>query len=220
MTKRQLRKLEMFSRVRDFFNQYAADFPPASIGGNLFAALLAIVAQLEQLSAETISAKGEVGQMIDVKGDAKDKLQDLLEDIVDMARTMAYEIAGLEDKFRMPRNMGVVRLVATGRAFAADAAEYRVQFIAYGLPTTFIDDLTAATDTLEAAYQETDIDTQTRVGKIAALVPLFADGMTNVKRLDPIVRRHFRGNPQAFAAWTFATHLERDPRSTPQTPPS
>ncbi len=209
----------MFSRTRDFFNQYAADFPSASIGGILFAALLAIIAQLEQLETETISAKGEVGQMIDVKGDAKDMLQDLLEDIVDMARTMAYEIAGLEDKFRMPRNMGVARLIATGRAFAADAVEYKADFERYGLPKTFIADLTNATDALEAAYQETDTDTQTRVGVIAAQTPLFADGMTTVKRLDPIVRRYFRGNPQAFAAWTFATHLEREPRTTkPPTP--
>jgi hypothetical protein len=62
----------MFLKVRDFFTQHAADFPPDTIGATLFAALLSIIEQIEQAAAQKVSAIGEVGQSIDVKGDAKD----------------------------------------------------------------------------------------------------------------------------------------------------
>lgn len=203
----------MFFKVRDFFTQHAASFPADSVGGQLFAALLLIISQIEQLSAQTLSAIGEVGQSIDVKGDAKDLLRDLLQDIVQMARTMAFEINGLENKFRMPRNQGVPSLIAAGRAFAADALEYKADFIRYGLSADFITQLTAAADALEQAYSETGEDTQERIGKIASVVPLFEDGMIKVNRLNPIVKMKFRNDAAALAAWTFAKHVERAPQS-------
>lgn len=218
MTIRQERKSDMFLRVRDFFNQNSADFPAGSIGAVLFAALLAIIAQIETLNAETVSAKSDVDQSIDIKGDAKDLVKDLLEDISDMAYSMAYEIIGLEEKFRIPPGLGVPNLIALARAFAADAVEYEAQFIANGLPATFIADLTAATDALEQAYIETDTDTQERIGKIAALVPLFKDGIITVNRLDPIVKMKYRGDAAKLSAWIYASHIERAPK--PKSKPS
>ena len=52
MLKRQRRKFEMFLRVREFYNARNAEFPAESVGGGLFAALLLIIDQLEQLAAD------------------------------------------------------------------------------------------------------------------------------------------------------------------------
>ena len=41
----------MFLKVRDFYNARKADFPPDTTGGELFAALLTIIEQIEALSA-------------------------------------------------------------------------------------------------------------------------------------------------------------------------
>jgi hypothetical protein len=218
MTKRQRRKFEMFLKVRDFFNARAADFPADSIGGQLFAALLLIIQQLEQLGTDKISVTGDVAQFVDIKGDAKDLLYSLLQDISDMAATMAYEINGLEDKFRIPRNRSVQNLILTGRAFAADAGDYRADFTEYGLAPDFITQLTAATDALAAAYGETDESTQERVGTNAALVPLFKDGMVKVNRLQPIIRMKYRNNAANLSAWIYASHLEREPHPAPAPP--
>ena len=212
MTKRQRRKFEMFLRVRDFYNARVNEFPAATVGGQLFTALMAIISQIEQLSADAFSATGEVAQNIDVKGDAKDLVRDLLQDISDMTATMTYEINGLEDKFRMPRNKSVPSLIAAGRAFAADAAEYEADFIRYGLSSDFIEQLTTATDSLDVAHRETGDSTQNRIGKNAALVPLFKDGMIKVDRLEPIVRMKYRSNAATLSAWIYASHLEREPR--------
>ena len=218
MNIRQKRKFEMYLKVRDFYNAHKGDFPAGSIGGVFFAALLLLIEQIEQLNAEKFSAIGEVGQSVDEKGVAKDVVKDWLYDISDMARSMAFDITGLENKFRMPRNFGVPSLIAAARAFAADANEYKAQFIEYGLPETFIADLTAATDALEDAYNATDTDVQERVGTNAAFVPLFKDADEKVRRLDPVVRREYRTNAAAFGEWNYASHVERPPK--PKKPPT
>ena len=208
----QRRKFEMFLRVRDFFTARAAMFPADSMAGTLFAALLAIISQLEQLSAGKVSVLGDEGQARNVKGDARDFLDNLLQDIADIAASLAYEINGLEDKFRMPRSRSAQNLIAAGRAFATDAPQYSAQFINAGLDATFIEDLTGATNELEAAYNSTDTATQERVGTNAAFVPLFKDGIVIVNRLNPMIRMKFRGNAADFAAWAFASHVERPPK--------
>jgi len=221
MLARFRRQLAMFLKVRDYNALYGAGFPAASIGAVLFAALLALIEQIEQISAEKLSAEGELGQSIEVKGNAKDFLEDLLEDIANMAVTMSYEIAGIANKFKLEHNRSVQNLITAGRAFAANAVEYRADFIRYEFEENFIEELIAATDALEAAYAEAGEDTQERMGKNAALAPLFKQGMTTVKRLDPIVKKRFRGNAEALAAWTFAKHVERAPqRSIPDNPPN
>lgn len=213
MLKRQRRKFEMFLKVRDFFNARTAEFPADSVGGVLFAALLLIIEQIEQLAAEKISVVGDVAQAIDIKGDAKDLVETLLQNIADMATTMAYEINGFEEKFRMVRNRSALNLISAGRAFAADAADYQADFIKYGLEANFITELTAATDALEAAYGETDESTQERIGKNAAFVPLIKDGTEKVKRLDPIVKIKYRNDAAALSAWIYASHVEREPQA-------
>jgi hypothetical protein len=220
MTKRLRRKFEMFLRVRDFFNARKADFPAESVGGGLFAALLLIIQRLEQLSADKFSVIGDVAQAIDIKGDAKDLLNDLLQDNADMATTMAYEFNGFEHKFRMPRNKGVPSLIAAGRAFAADAAQYRADFVRYGLEPDFIGALTAATDALEAAYSDTDDSTQERVGTNAALAPLFKDGTEKIKRLDPIIKIKYRNDAANLSAWIYASHVAREPQPAQKPEPA
>jgi len=215
MMKRQRRKFEMFLKVRDFYNTRAADFPADSVGGELFATLSAVIEQLESLNTNKVSLTGDVAQFIDIKGDAKDLVRDLLEDIGDMAATMSYEINGLEDKFRVPQNKSVPSLIATGRAFARDAADYKTDFVKYGLAPDFIARLTAATDALEAAHSRTDDGTQERIGTIAALVPLFKSGMEKVGRLQPLVRMKYRNDAANLSAWVYASHLAREPHAQP-----
>jgi hypothetical protein len=219
MDKRQRRKFEMFLRLRDFYNARAADFPADSVGGQLFTALLSIVEQLVQLGTDKFSIVSDVAQAIDIKGDAKDLLYSLLQDMRDMAAAMAFEINGLESKFRIPRNRSVQNLILAGRAFAADAGEYKDAFISYGLAPDFIRQLTTATEALAAAASSSDEGTQERVGANAALVTLFKDAMLKVNRLDPIVRIKYRNDAANLAAWIYASHREREPR-TPAPPPA
>jgi hypothetical protein len=202
----------MFVNVRDFFNARVADFPPDSVGGDLFAALLLIIEQLGQLSAEVISISGEVAQKIAVKAAAKRQLDSILKDIAGMSITMAGEFPGIERQFQSPDNKSVLNLIASGRAFAVDAGAYKTDFIRYGLTFDFIARLTAATDALEAANHAANDGKQERIGKNAALVPVVKDGLLKVTRLKPIVSMKYRDDPANLSAWRYASHVEREPR--------
>jgi hypothetical protein len=215
MTVYETRRYEMFLKVRDFFATHTADFPAASIAAVIFAPLLPIIDQLAQIAGEQISTRGTYSQTIEVKSDARDILFVMLQDISDLATTLAYEINGLEEKFRLPRNRRDQNLIAAGRAFAADAAAFEDEFIGYGMAATFIADLTAATDAFEQSLTPANVAGQDKSGKTAAVAPLVNEGMVIVRRLTPVVRKKYRNSASRLAAWEFARHVER---TLPQTP--
>lgn len=217
MTANQRRRYEMFLKVRDFFAAHAADFPAGSIAAAIFAPLAGIIDQIAQIAGEQHSTRGTYSQAIEVKGDARDILLVMLRNISDLATALAYEINGLEEKFRMPRNRSDQNLIAAGRAFAADAAAFEDEFVGYGMPATFIADLTAATDAFEQSLIPANVAGQEKSGKTAAIAPLVTEGMNIVRRLTPVVEIKYRNDAANSAAWTFARHVERT-LPKPQTP--
>lgn len=218
MTAGQRRRYEMFLKVRDFFAAHAADFPAGSIAAVIFAPLLPIIDQIAQIAGEQISTRGSYSQAIDIKGDARDVLYVMLRNISDLATAIAFEVNGLEEKFRMPINRSDQNLIAAGRAFAADAAAFEDEFIGYGMPATFIADLTAATDAFEQSLTPANVAGQEKTGKTAAIAPLVTDGMNIVRRLTPVVEMKYRNDAANLAAWTFARHVERTLPKTPAPP--
>lgn len=217
----QRRRYEMFLKVRDFMQERSADFPAASIGAILLAALVVIINTIAALAGEQVSAKGDYGQQKDIKGDARDVLYVQLRQISGLAKSMAYVINGLENKFRMPRNLNDQNLIAAGRAFASDAPEYKATFVEYGMASNFITQLTAATDALEAAVAAAGAAEQSKIGSTASFAPQIKEGMIIVRRLDPIVKMKYGNDAAAMAAWTFAKHVERAPQAPkPPAPPT
>jgi hypothetical protein len=209
MTAGQRRRYEMFLKVRDFFVAHAADFPPASIAAVIFTPLIAIIDELAQIAGEQLSTRGAYSQAMEIKGDARDLLYVMLRDIADLATPLAYEINGLEEKFRVPRNKSDQNLIAAGRAFAADATAFEDELIGYGLRATFIADLIAATDAFEQSLTPANVAGQEKTGKTAAAAPLVNAGMIIVRRLTPVVRMKYRNDAGNLAAWEFARHVER-----------
>lgn len=209
MTTGQRRRYEMFLKVRDFFAAHAGDFPDGTPAMTIFTPLLAIIEQLAQIGGEQLSTRGTYAQAIQIKGEARDLLYNMLRDISDLAETLAYEISGLEEKFRMPRNKSDQNLIAAGRAFAADAPAFKTQFVALGMDSSFIGDLITATDAFEQSLAPANTAAQDKTGKTAAAAPLVNDGVIIVRRLTPIVRKKYRQNAANRAAWESARHVER-----------
>jgi hypothetical protein len=207
------RRYEMFLKVQEFILARIAFFTPTSFAGSIFASLQVIITTIAGLAGQQLSAKGNLGMASDVRGDARDILYAMLQDISGYARSLAYVVSGLENKFRLPYNRSDQNLIAAGRAFAADAAAYKARFIEMKLDDDFIEKLTAATEALEQAAAEADTAEQSKIGSTASFAPHISAGMIAVRRLDPIVKRVFRNDPAALAAWTFAKHVERAPQS-------
>ncbi|MBS1793888.1 MAG: hypothetical protein JSS81_08535 [Acidobacteria bacterium] len=211
MNKRNRRYFEMYLKVREFYNARRADFPSETAGGGLFAALLDTIAGLETLDAATLSITGDVAQKLDVTRAAKTRVVRMLASISDIAEAMSAEFDGIERRFRVPRNRGVPQTIALGRAFAADARVYRDDFVRYGMDAHFVDELTVATDALDALNRQTSDGTQHRVGRNASFAPLIRRGGEIVRRLGPVVRLKYAGDAANLSAWEYASHLSREP---------
>jgi hypothetical protein len=215
------RKLQMFTRARDFGTTHIADFDDGSLGKQLITQITGIVNELDGLASSQASGRGSARQGTTSRGQAREALHDDLEAINRTARAMANEVPGLDDKFRIPRSENDQNLLAAARAFATDAVPLSTQFIAHELPADFLQDLNDDIDALENAISQQSGGVGHHVAAGAAIDNAIERGVDTVRKLDAVVRNKYTHNPAILAEWTSASHTERAPRrSAPQTPPA
>lgn len=220
MEDRQRFKAEMFVRVDELGVAEAASFPATSLGGQLFADLKALIAELNDYAARQSSGRTSAEQGASTKSEAREALKDDLEAISRTARAMSEEVGGLEDKFRLPRgNSSDQALIAAARAFAADALPLRATFIAYEMPADFLDDLNDDIKAFEAAVNAQATGRREHVTATAAIDDIIERGMQIARRLDAIVRNKFSDQPAKLAAWLSARHIQRVAHHKKTTPP-
>lgn len=212
MNDRENRKFQMFLRVQEFFMAHLSDFAAASLARLLFGKLSDIIAEIEGHSASEASGVGLARQGTTTRGQAIDALREDLDAISRTATTMANEVPGIEDKFRLPRNRGVQHLLSAARAFLIDATPLKDDFIKRELPANFLEDLQANIDGLEAAISRQASGVGNHVAAGAAIDDAIDRGSELVRNLDAIVRNKYANNPAVLAEWTSASHTERNPR--------
>lgn len=203
------RRYETLIRVGQFGTENAADFPAGSVGAAQFALIAAVVDGIEAAAAGQISGLGESARQFEIKMTARENLRDELTAIGRTARSMEKAFNGISDKYRFRRNLTDAAMLASARAFAADIGEHEADFIAYGLPPTFINDLTAAADAFEAAFTATAAARSEHITATAANPSQAETGMEAKRVLDGIIKNKYAGNPGKLAAWAAAAHVER-----------
>lgn len=222
----ETRRLEMFIRVRQFGASHAAALPATERGGEVLAALDAVVAEMQSNAAAQDSGRREAKEGTALKAVARAALREDLEAISRTARAMSFTTPGLDDKFRLPRNAGDQACLAAARSFAADAAPLAAEFIRRGLPADFIADLNADIEAFDNSIGTRARKTGRHIAATASIDDAIERGTNAVRELDAIVRNIFRDDPATLAEWTSASHTERAPRSaanrsrtTPTPPP-
>lgn len=220
MTDSETRRLEMFIRVRQFGAARPEAFPEGGRGAEVLAQLDAIVAELEAHAATQSSGKRATKEMTALKATARAALREDLEAISRTARAMSLSTPGLDDKFRLPRNVGDQAWLAAARSFAEDASALSAEFIRRGLPADFIEDLRADIDALEDAIIHSARKSGSRVAATVAIDDAIERGTNAVRELDAIVRNVLRDDPAGLAAWTSASHTARTPRRAPAPAPT
>jgi hypothetical protein len=216
----QRRKLEMFERVEVFLKDNAADFPKVSPGGKALDELSQVISTIRSLAGQQISGAAGAAQSIGVKDDELDDLMLMIRNINRAANAFESEVAGSDLKFRLPRNRSEQNILATARAFRADAEPLEAKFIEYGLPAGFLAELQALIDSVDAKNAAADSATEQRAAATGGLAAAIQDGMNVSRRLDAIVRIKYADNPAKLAAWTVASHLERAPQRRKDEPPT
>lgn len=208
------RRLEMFVRVKNFGASVAGDFAPNSVGQLLFATVAGVVTEIGAQASLKVSGIGSARQGTITRAQARADLRDDLEAINRTARAMADVVAGLENKFRVPRNANDQQLLAAARSFAADVVPFSADFIAHELPADFVAGLNS-----DIAAMETAIDSQSNavgdhIAARAALDDAIAKGVDAVHKLGAIIKNRYGEQPAKLAEWTSVSHTERARRRT------
>jgi hypothetical protein len=128
---------------------------------------------------------------------------------------------GLGARFKLPAgNISHQAFLVRARAMAAEAVTHRELFIGFGLPESFLDDLTAALNTYGQAVTDANAATSARVGARADLEAVTTDIMHLVQELDAMHRYRFRDNAELLAAWESARNVAWPTSNGTATPPT
>ena len=219
MKSKERRRYDMFTRVGQFGTDNAADFPVGSVGAAQFAEVVAVINMLDQLTGNQSIGLNDARYSFAGKNTARENLREDLSDIAMTARSMVYQFPNIDEKFRLPRNKNDQQLLAAARAFLAEATAMKNDFIAYGMPSDFTDDLQADIETFENCFNMTGNAIDTHTEATAAIDGAVRRGMIAVRTLNGVIRNVYRNNPGKLAAWTSASHVERTAKKAPEPAP-
>lgn len=208
----QTRKFEMLIRVDDFGVGHASAFPTSSLGGQRFAAVRAVVEELQQHGTAQSASGGAAKTSTGAKKAARERLRRLMAAVSETARAMESSMPGISQNFRMPSTNGDQALLNAGRAFVQAATPLESEFISREMPAGFLAELSAAIDSFESACESQNQNREKRVSATAAIDEVIERGMALVRELDAMVRNKFRSDAATLAAWESARHVERPAR--------
>ena len=219
MNNQEIRRLDMFKRVRDFGVTHEGIFPAGTLARDLFDAIAGTVNDLEGYAATQSSGSGTARQSTIGKGAARAALLEDLSIIRRTARSMSVVTPGLDEKFRIPRNPSAQELLDTARAFLADAEPLKAEFLRREVQERVFQDLAANIAAFESALSGQNTGKEESVTAVASIDAAIDRATDALRQLDPIVRNKLHNNTATLAAWESAKRTERAPRrSNPDTP--
>ena len=208
MNTKNMRIDATLKRVRDFGATRTGDFPAASLGGQMFAEVTAVVAELAHFA--TIQYAGAAGSRAGkaAKARLRKTLREDLRAINRTARGISVDRPEVKNKFRLPP-AGDQRLLTAARTFAEEAEPLAAEFAKHEIAADFIVKPKRDIDAFEAAVTEQNRSIETRVQATATLEALLARGAKAMQHLDPIVRNKYLNDEPSQTAWESASHVER-----------
>ncbi len=221
MNDRERARYDMFVRVRQFGLDNAADFPVGSVSAVQFGEITTVIDLIEQLGAQQASSFGEARFGFSGKATARENLREEMSEISRTSRSMVYQFPGINLLFRMPRADNDANLLASGRAFYTESGDYADDFIAYGLPATFRNELLAAANAFEQSFGAPGTAIDSQVEATAEIGEAVRRGMIAWRILNGVVKNKYRNDVGKLAAWLSASHIEKAPKPAPEpTPPT
>ena len=202
------RTFEMFVRVANFAEERPDAFAGRTLAGVTAAELKHVIETLTEAATSQTSGLSSVQRATAERMTARETLRESMHAIARTARVMALDTPGLENKFRLPRSGSDPALLQTARAFAADAAALKDEFLRHEIPATFVEDFKQEIADLERAMGQQNTGRGAHVSATASVESAAERGMNAVRKLDAIVRNKFRDDPATLAAWESARHVE------------
>lgn len=207
MKTHDVHRYRMLVRIREFGAAHKELFPPASPAGQSFAAVSKAVDQLSAFGDAQAAGLGASREGGLSKAAARDALNRAVETIARTAR--AFDAPGIGGRFYLPHALNDHELSTTARRFAQEAEPLKAQFVAHGLPKSFLAELGAALDGFERAAQNRLAARETSAAAKAGIGTAINQALAALVRLDAIVANTLRDEPTLLAAWSAARRVVR-----------
>lgn len=214
------RKLNMFKTLKQFLNDNV--ITPANARATAAEVQLdSSITALETAAAIQTGGNGQAGSGVAARRAKARDLREHLKQVNLTAREMEEDMPGISEKFQLPRSKAYVALKATAQSVLTEATPLSADFVSFGLPATFLTDLTDLLTQFEAATGEKFGGVNKRKTGTASLEIKAALGIAAANRLNACVRNHFRNQPEIIEAWVAARRIEAAPRrNSDGNPPS
>lgn len=226
MNDRDKRRYDSFKRVQTFGGDNAADFAAGSVAKANFDIIDQVIAGLD---------KAKAGQVTSANTSMDTLLNAVRLDIQNITRTAAaidQNEPGFADKFHSPKAYNPAALLTVADAFLlqlvnqpSDSSAVKTaktaliaKFVAHEMNANFVANLQTDRDAITDAQAAMESGSEDRVGNTAAISPLIQQGMKALNTLDAIMHNKYSTQPEKMAAWTTASHIERDPKRTNAAP--
>lgn len=207
MKNRFTRQFEMLSRVAGFFARYSSLFPAVGLAVELFAVLTQALPAISKAAGSEAAGVAQKRERTLVKVEARTAVLNCLNAICLAAKAITHINPIVSKKFEMPRNIGDRALIAYARGIAENVLPMKEEFINHEMELTFIDELNAAIEHLEAAVgsQVTAKDDHNQA--VRRVTSTMKQALEAVYRLDGIVPNKVRNYPDAFEDWKDVRRL-------------
>ncbi|MDX6693055.1 MAG: hypothetical protein QOF02_658 [Blastocatellia bacterium] len=210
----EIREGQALNRINDFGQSRAADFPAASLGGQKFAEVKALVSALDDLGEEQANATGGAQSSAEIKANHRVTLKQMLRAIRQTAKAIDADKPGTSEKFKFPATKSDETLINAARSIASEAQALAADFTQREMAPTFVADLNTIIDGFENADNSLNLYTGKRVSSTAGIKATLAQARQLRGELNSIVTNKYRNDPASLAAWESASHVERPPVST------
>lgn len=202
-----IHRYRMLIRVREFGAAHRDLFPAAGPAGQLFASVSRAGDQLTTFIDEQAAGQGASREGAMSKAAARESLNQALDAIARTAPVL--DTPGLGGKFHLPSTRNDHELATAARKWLLDAVPLKAQFVACGLPKSFLTDLQATLDAFERATQDRLAARETSAAATAGIGTAMDLALAALTRLDPIVANTLRDEPTLLAAWATARRVPR-----------
>jgi hypothetical protein len=214
-----IRIVDMLERIVRFFVDHTIT-PAIARVTTASAEVATIIADLRAAGQKQTTGLGGFSGGVDVREETMRGLRAFLRYVNRTGRMLDTEHPGIRATFRLPRGASNEQMLAAARAIELAATELETEFVAAGLPASFLTELAGLIDAFIAATQQKHDGRILRGGSTAELKAKAARGIELAQQLDTCTRNHFRGNAEALGAWTIARHIELAPRRTAESTPA
>jgi hypothetical protein len=204
MTRAQRFRYQMFVRARNFAAAHPGLFPPHSRIGQAFARVAAEVAAIESHGKDHVVGTAEARR---VKAATRAAVFNYMKTLALAARRVTRPDPK-ENPFRVPRGRNLDRELATARAFIEQVHARQSEFVAFGLPPTFLSDFTTLVDDLQQAVDGRLSSRARRSKALAGIQSAIARGSEVIRDLDALLAIALRDDSDTYAAWTAVRRID------------